>query len=111
VRFVVDAQLPPALARWIAGQQHDAEHVADVGLTAASDREIWRYAEAAGAVIVTKDEDFARRRSLESEGPPIVWLRLGNTRRAELLRQFGHAFPMILAALARHERLIEVRPP
>ena len=110
MRFVVDAQLPPALARWIADQEHDAEHVADAGMTAASDREIWRYAEAVGAVIVTKDEDFARRRSLEPDGPAIVWLRFGNTRRAALLRQFGRAFPMILAALARQERLIEVRP-
>jgi predicted nuclease of predicted toxin-antitoxin system len=81
VRFVVDAQLPPDLACWITDQEHNTEHVADVGLTTASDREIWRYAEAAGAVIVTKDEDFARRRSLECEGPSVVWLRFGNTAR------------------------------
>jgi predicted nuclease of predicted toxin-antitoxin system len=32
MRFLVDAQLPPALARWLAEKGHDARHVADVGL-------------------------------------------------------------------------------
>jgi len=30
VRFLVDAQLPPALARLIDGQGHEAEHVTDM---------------------------------------------------------------------------------
>ena len=29
MRFVIDAQLPPALARWLAAQGHEAEHVGD----------------------------------------------------------------------------------
>jgi predicted nuclease of predicted toxin-antitoxin system len=37
MRFLVDAQLPPALARWRAEQGHQAEHVADINLAAASD--------------------------------------------------------------------------
>jgi uncharacterized protein (DUF433 family) len=32
MRFLVDAQLPPALARWRASQGHVAEHVADCKL-------------------------------------------------------------------------------
>jgi hypothetical protein len=27
VRFLIDAQLPPALARHLAAQEHDAQHV------------------------------------------------------------------------------------
>jgi len=41
MRFVVDAQLPPALARWLAGCGHRAEHVDDVGLASASDSDVW----------------------------------------------------------------------
>jgi predicted nuclease of predicted toxin-antitoxin system len=37
MRFLVDAQLPPALARWLAGKGHEAEHVADRQMEAASD--------------------------------------------------------------------------
>jgi predicted nuclease of predicted toxin-antitoxin system len=60
MRFVVDDQLPIALARWTASQGTMAEHVADVGLTGRPDQEIWAFAEKVQAVIVTKDEDFAR---------------------------------------------------
>ena len=40
MRFLVDAQLPPALARWLAGRGHTAEHVADLMMAGASDRMI-----------------------------------------------------------------------
>ena len=44
MRFVVDAQLPPALARRLEALGHAAEHVADLGLTSAPDNEIRDYA-------------------------------------------------------------------
>jgi predicted nuclease of predicted toxin-antitoxin system len=34
MRFLVDAQLPPALARWLAANGHTVEHVADHQLEA-----------------------------------------------------------------------------
>lgn len=107
MRFLVDAQLPPALARWLAGRGHQAEHVADHGLLQADDRTIWDFTEAARAVIVTKDEDFATRRVLE-EGPAIVWVRLGNTRRQELLLWFECRITQIVQSLERGEVLVEV---
>jgi predicted nuclease of predicted toxin-antitoxin system len=104
MRFVVDAQLPPALARWLAGQGQTTEHVLDVAMATTSDRAIWDYAIACGAVIVTKDQDFASRGA-----PPIVWLRCGNTRRHDLLVWFERHFATVLAALERGEVLIEIR--
>jgi predicted nuclease of predicted toxin-antitoxin system len=64
VRFLVDAQLPPALARRLESLGHAAEHVADRGMASASDDAIRDYAASVGSVIVTKDEDFAVRRLL-----------------------------------------------
>ena len=61
MRFVVDAQLPPALARWLASQGVEAEHVFDVGLAEAPDAVIWQQAMERVAVVVSKDEDFALR--------------------------------------------------
>ena len=108
MRFLVDAQLPPALARWLASLGHDAEHVADRGLAAADDRTIWRHADATGAVLVTKDEDFAVIRTLEQQGPAVLWIRLGNTRRQELLRWFEGILPVALSALERGDPLVEL---
>jgi predicted nuclease of predicted toxin-antitoxin system len=111
VRFLIDAQLPPALAGWIRSQGHDADHVFDVGLARADDRDIWSLAVDSSAVIVTKDEDFARRRVVAKQGPQVVWLRVGNTRRSQLLDLFGAGFHDMLDSLDRGEILVEVQRP
>lgn len=108
MRFLVDAQLPPALARWLSQQGHLAEHVADIGLASAPDATIWRYAEEHGAVLVTKDEDFSTFAEQGDVSPRVVWIRSGNTGRATLLQWFSTALPEVERALARGERLIEV---
>jgi predicted nuclease of predicted toxin-antitoxin system len=108
MRFLVDAQLPPALARWLEERGHTAEHVVDSGLATADDRVIWDHAVETGAVIITKDEDFAIRRVLASEGPAVVWVRRGNTTRRELLAWFESLLPVVIDALERGDRLVEV---
>ena len=107
MRFLVDAQLPPALARRIQGLGHSAEHVVDCGLATAADDVIRSYAASVGAVIITKDEDFAVRRVLQ-EGPAVVWIRIGNTRKAELLRRVEADFIAVVAALEQGETLVEI---
>ena len=107
MRFLVDAQLPPALARHIESHGHTAKHVSERGLEAASDSFIRATAAEAGAVIITKDEDFAVHRLLR-EGPSVVWVRIGNTRRRELLDRFEAELPKIVAALERGESLVEL---
>jgi predicted nuclease of predicted toxin-antitoxin system len=109
MRFLVDAQLPPALARWLEAQGHRAQHVADLDMTASSDSVIWQWAISNQATILTKDEDFAQRRHLSDEDlPQIVWLRVGNTRKLALLQWFAALEPQIVEALLRGERLVEV---
>lgn len=108
MRFLVDAQLPPALARRICEVGHEAEHVMDRGLQSASDGEIWEHALRTDAAIITKDEDFAQRRAMVDVGPRIIWIRLPNARRRDLLVWFERAFPDIIHALDAGETLIEV---
>lgn len=108
MRFLVDAQLPPALARWLIANGHQAAHVSDAGMQAAADAAVWDYASREGAVIVTKDEDFAQRKVLTQSGPAVVWIRLPNTRRRALLAWFAGVLPDILSALERGETLIEI---
>ena len=108
MRFVVDAQLPPALARWLAERGSTSEHVFDLGMASADDKAIWAYASQVGAVIVTKDEDFAERRARAGDGPSIVWIRVGNVSRREVLTWFRFRLPVIVEALERGETLIEI---
>ncbi len=108
MRFLIDAQLPPALARWLVAEGHVAEHVADHQLATASDTAIWAFALQTSAVLVTKDEDFAQRKVLAGNGPRVIWIRLPNTRRRDLLSWFATLLPEMVAALERGETLIEV---
>jgi predicted nuclease of predicted toxin-antitoxin system len=44
----------------------------------------------------------------QKELPGVMWLRIGNTRKAELLRWFESLLPDAIAALESGEQLIEV---
>lgn len=59
--------------------------------------------------MVTKDEDFASRTAWEKEGPPIVWLRVGNCSNEALLRWLEPMLNEIIKSLESGERLIEIR--
>jgi predicted nuclease of predicted toxin-antitoxin system len=109
VRFIIDAQLPPGLARHLLELGHQAEHVSDVDLTAASDRRIWDYAVSVGACVITKDEDFVTMRALSQRGgPPIVWVRVGNTTTRSLIAKFDSVFATVIEAVERGETVVQV---
>ena len=77
MNFLVDNQLPPALARFIESElKVSAIHVVDVGLRDASDAEVWRYASAEDLILVSKDEDFANM-ILSRPIARLIWIRSG----------------------------------
>jgi predicted nuclease of predicted toxin-antitoxin system len=109
VNILIDAQLPPSLARMLTNAGHQAKHVREVGLRNATDGVIWDYAVRERAVIVTKDEDFALRRLHVSDGPTIVWLRIGNSSTPALQRRLMPLFPEIERMVTMGDGVIEVR--
>ncbi len=108
MKVLLDAQLPPALAGWLREQGHDAQSVGEVGLREAEDGAIWEYARQTGAVILTKDEDFAARAQQEPAGPVVAWLRLGNSSNAALRTWLEPRLPGIVQLIAQGSRLVEV---
>lgn len=57
----------------------NAKQVKELGLTDASDVEIWSYAKANQYTIVTFDYDFIDLVNLKGAPPKVVWLRFGNS--------------------------------
>ena len=108
MRFLIDAQLPPALARMLKAAGHECEHVIAVGLREADDAPIWAYAISCGATIVTKDEDFANRKAARTGGPRVVWVRVGNCSNRALLDWFAPLLPSIVERLEDGDALVEV---
>jgi predicted nuclease of predicted toxin-antitoxin system len=108
MRFLVDTQLPPLLARYLTSLGHEARHTADVDLASASDRDVWQYAVTNSAILITKDEDFVTIRALANTGPAVLWVRIGNTTKQALLEKFTSVWPKVISALARGETVIEI---
>ena len=106
MRLLFDEQLAEELCDLVRDAFPDSLHVRLLGRGGASDDGIWQLAREHGCVLVTKDEDFVVREVLR-KGPPVVWIRLGNTRRAELLRRMDVDFGSIVIALERGETLVE----
>jgi len=92
---LVDNQLPAALTRWLRDKGQEAEHVLDLNLGQSPDTLIWQRAAELGAVIVTKDEDFAQLTILQPDT-------------AVLLASFERLWPEIIQQLETGARLIEV---
>lgn len=75
-----DAQLSPAIARWIIEKFGvEANAVRDLGLRDASDPEIFEAARLKSAVVMTKDKDFVELVNRLGMPPQVIWLTCGNT--------------------------------
>jgi predicted nuclease of predicted toxin-antitoxin system len=107
-RFLIDEQLPPALGRLLKDAGHDAVHIYNIDLGGASDERIWSEALARKAILITKDADFIVRQQIRGGGPPILWIRLGNTSPTELWAMIEPALEEFVKAFASGEMLIEV---
>lgn len=108
MKFLIDAQLPPALANALTAAGHDAVHVEDVGLRHAKDSLIWVRALSENRVIVTKDEDFPNRSLVTTPSPQIVWLRVPNCSKRQLLHWLLPELPQIVRALEAGNALFEI---
>ena len=109
MRFLIDAQLPPALARFLESHGHEARAVREVALREAKDPAIWSFAEEGGWVIVTKDEDFAQRVLAGSSGPQVLWLRIGNSTKPVLLAWFAPLLEGAVRELMAGNRVVELQ--
>lgn len=109
MKFLVDNQLPPALARMIVAELGaEAIHVSDIGSRDASDAALWNFAIQHEFILISKDEDFARIALIDAKGG-LLWVRLGNCRKCTLLRVFRELWPEILNRLQSGDKLIELR--
>lgn len=109
MRFLVDAQLPPALAPWLGKQGLPATPVRDLGLRESDDGSIWNFATSGGWTVITKDEDFVARCVGNPAAPAIVWLRIGNCTNRVLFAWLEPFLSEINNRLSQGEKFIEVR--
>jgi predicted nuclease of predicted toxin-antitoxin system len=78
MKLLFDQNLSFKLVRLLTDLFPDSLHVRDVGLEAAGDAEVWKYAEDNSFTICSKDSDLHQRSFLLGFPPKVVWVRLGN---------------------------------
>ncbi len=86
LRFIVDTQLPGALATYLSSQGFDAIHTTfypEGHLL--KDREIREKAVAENRIIITKDSDFFDYFFVKGAPPSILLLKVGNCSNRQLL--------------------------
>lgn len=85
MKLLFDENLSPKLPKLLASHFPGSQHLRECGLKGAKDKVIWEYARSNGLTIVSKDADFYQRTLLFGSPPKLVWLRIGNCTRNDLI--------------------------
>lgn len=117
MKFVIDNNLSPILADALKAAGHDALHVRDLGMQAATDEAVLERARAEGQVLISADTDFGGllARSKASEPSVILIRRLVGRRAAQqaaiILANLGQVASDLAAGamVVIHEDTLRVR--
>lgn len=110
MKFLVDAQLPARLARFLNDVGHDAVHPSDLpDGNHSTDAWIAQFADGDGRVVVTKDRDFRAGHLLASSPRRLLVVATGNITNAALLALFRDNLGVVVAALAEAD-FVELGP-
>jgi predicted nuclease of predicted toxin-antitoxin system len=109
MKFWVDAQLPPALAQWLA-ERHgvEARSLRDLGMRDAADAEIFEAARRPGIVVISKDSDFVDLVSRHGTPPQLLWVTCGNVTNSRLQVVFDKTFAEAQIALKAGQPIVEI---
>jgi predicted nuclease of predicted toxin-antitoxin system len=100
VKFLVDAQLPVRLARFLRQAGHDVVHTSELpDGNRTPDRQIAELADGGNRVVVTKDRDFRDSHLLMNSPRRLLVVRTGNITNDALLKLFETHLDAIVNAL------------
>ncbi|MEU6641751.1 DUF5615 family PIN-like protein [Saccharomonospora sp. NPDC046836] len=110
MKFLVDAQLPARLARFLAAAGHDCIHTTALPHgNHSTDEDIAILADAEGRVVVSKDRDFRDNHLLRGTPRRLLIVATGNISNNDLLALFEKHLAIITETLYEAD-LVELGP-
>ena len=108
MKFLVDAQLPVRLARFLQGVGYDTIHTRDLPLkNVTSDTEINAISIHESRIVITKDSDFFDSFLILQEPYKLLLVTTGNITNVELEALFQSNLPQLVQLFSQHS-LIEM---
>jgi predicted nuclease of predicted toxin-antitoxin system len=110
VKFLIDAQLPVRLSRFLQHAGQDAVHTSALPTgNHTTDARIAEIADGESRVVVTKDRDFRDGHLLSGSPRRLLIVATGNITNTELLALFQANLDAIIAALSESD-FVELGP-
>jgi predicted nuclease of predicted toxin-antitoxin system len=104
VKFLVDAQLPIRLARFLQASGYDTLHTKDLPKqNATSDTRINEISIEQERVVVTKDSDFVDSFMTIQKPSKLLLITTGNIKNSELEQIFANNLSTIIDLLQNHD--------
>jgi len=104
MKFLVDAQLPRRLARWLQVEGHEAFHTQDLPQgNRTGDTAINELSMREQRAVITKDEDFVDMFVLRHQPYKLLLVSTGNISNEELEQLFRNNLEAILKAFETHD--------
>ena len=103
MKFLVDAQLPRRLARWLQQRGHDVVHTLDLAQkNRTADSSLLAQTHTEQRALITKDTDFQIALELGHGPPKLLLVTTGNIHNDELLQLFSRHEATLFGLLEQH---------
>ncbi len=103
MKFIVDAQLPRRLARFLQDSGYDAIHTLDLPQqNSTPDSNINTLSVAQSRIVITKDSDFVDSFLTIQQPYKLLLISTGNIKNAELETLFATYLPQIIDLLTQY---------
>lgn len=104
MKFLVDAQLPYQLSKWLNRFGHDSVHVSDLRTgTRTTDDQINAITHSESRVLITKDADFVDSFQMQRQPFKLLLVATGNLSNSELTELFRRTSMTLLDQFDAHE--------
>ena len=104
MKFLVDAQLPMGLARWLKERGYDTLHTRDLPQeNATPDTQINEISLQENRIVITKDSDFVNSFMTIKKPYKLLLITTGNIKNSELEKIFTNNILTLVDLLENHD--------